>query len=165
MYQKLLRAKNFRSATMLLGQVYMAMTDMRLHQGYEDGEDPDKIVKAVGKEVLIHPPLPEARMLCSFGHIFDGGYAAGYYSYLWSDVLSADAFMAFDAAANLTSAAPRATSSNASSGGLAHVEALGRKWAATFLADGGGRDPARVFEDFRGRKPSPSALLHYSGLD
>lgn len=169
LYKKLLRAKNFRSATMLLGQVYLAMTDIRLHQGYQEGEDPDKIVKAVGKEVLIHPPLPEARMLCSFGHIFDGGYAAGYYSYLWSEVLSADAFMAFDDAGKLTSLEmPHATEkkiSDASGGGLSSVEVLGRRWASTILAEGGGRDPASVFKDFRGHEPSASALLHYSGLD
>ncbi|CAE8631481.1 unnamed protein product [Polarella glacialis] len=164
-YKKLLVAKNFRSGTGLLGQVYLATMDLRLHEGYKEGEDPDGIAKAVGREVLINPPLPEGRPLCSFSHIFDGGYAAGYYSYLWSQVLSADAFNAFDTAGNLTVTQALVNFGAQDSKGEDAVEKLGRRWASTVLADGGGRAPEKVFIDFLGRQPSAAALLHYSGLD
>jgi oligopeptidase A len=95
------------------------------------------------------PPLPEDRFLCSFGHIFAGGYAAGYYSYKWAEVLSADAFSAFEEV------------------GLEDREAVaatGRRFRETVLALGGGTSPMEVFSAFRGREPSPDALLKHSGL-
>jgi oligopeptidase A len=88
-------------------------------------------------------------MLCSFGHIFSGGYAAGYYSYKWAEVLSADAFGAFEEA------------------GLGDPEAVareGRRFRETVLALGGSRHPMEVFRDFRGRDPSIDALLRQTGL-
>jgi oligopeptidase A len=96
------------------------------------------------------PPLPESRFLCSFNHIFAGGYAAGYYSYKWAEVLSADAFAAFEEAGLDDEAA---------------IAALGRRYRDTILACGGGRDPMNVFHDFRGRGPSTDALLRHSGLN
>jgi oligopeptidase A len=95
------------------------------------------------------PPLPGDRFLCSFGHIFGGGYAAGYYSYKWAEVLSADAFAAFEEA------------------GLEDEQALhdtGRRFRDTVLALGGSRSPMDVFRAFRGREPRPEALLRHSGL-
>jgi oligopeptidase A len=95
------------------------------------------------------PLLPEDRSLCSFNHIFSGGYAAGYYSYKWAEVLSADAYSAFEEA------------------GLENDQAvarIGRRFRDTVLAKGGGRHPMDVFKDFRGREPSPDALLRHSGL-
>ena len=95
------------------------------------------------------PPLEEDRFLCSFTHIFAGGYAAGYYSYKWSEVLSADAFGAFEEA------------------GLddeAKVRGQGRQFRDTILALGGGRHPMDVFKDFRGREPDTQALLRQRGL-
>ncbi len=94
-------------------------------------------------------PLPEDRFLCSFSHIFAGGYAAGYYSYKWAEVLSADAFAAFEEA------------------GLDNTEAiqtLGRKYRDTVLAQGGSRHPMDVYQDFRGRAPNTDALLRHAGL-
>jgi len=164
-YQKLLRAQNFRKATSMLGQVFLATVDLRLHEGLTDEQDPDDVAKAVGKEILIHPPLPESRMLCSFSHIFDGAYAAGYYSYLWSEVLSADAFSAFDSVGNMTGSDMGQAPALDGDSNLPPVERLGRRWADSVLGQGGGRDPQKVFLDFRGREPSAKALLHYSGLD
>jgi oligopeptidase A len=95
------------------------------------------------------PPLPEDRFLCSFTHIFAGGYAAGYYSYKWAEVLSADAFGAFEEAGLENPAALAAT---------------GRRFRDTVLALGGSRPPAEVFEAFRGRAPSVEPLLRQNGL-
>ena len=88
-------------------------------------------------------------MLCGFGHIFSGGYAAGYYSYKWSEVLSADAFAAFEEV------------------GLDNeekVKGMGRRFRSTVLALGGGKAPMEIFKAFRGREPTTKALLRHSGL-
>lgn len=149
LYQKLQDALHFRAGSSLLGQVHLGLVDLRLHESFEDGEDVHGIERNMALQTLITEPLPEARPLCSFSHIFAGGYAAGYYSYQWSKVLSADAFSAFDEA------------------GLDNPErqlALGRHWASTALAMGGGRAPADVFRDFRGRAFQSGAMLRYSGL-
>jgi oligopeptidase A len=95
------------------------------------------------------PPIPEDRFLCSFTHIFAGGYAAGYYSYKWAEVLSADAYAAFEEAGLDDDAA---------------VAATGRRFRDTVLALGGSRHPLEVFRDFRGREPSTDALLRHAGL-
>ena len=87
--------------------------------------------------------------MCGFGHIFAGGYSAGYYSYLWAEVLSADAFGAFEEAGLDDDAA---------------VKATGGKFANTVLALGGGAAPMEVFKKFRGREPSVEALLRHNGL-
>ena len=95
------------------------------------------------------PMLPEDRFLCAFSHIFPGGYCAGYYSYKWAEVLSADAFSAFEDA------------------GLDDEQAVattGRRFRDTVLAMGGGRHPMDVFKDFRGREPNTNALLRHTGL-
>jgi oligopeptidase A len=94
-------------------------------------------------------PLPEDRFLCTFGHIFAGGYAAGYYSYKWAEVMSADAFSAFEEV------------------GLDNeeeVKKVGRKFRETVLSLGGGKPPMEVFKSFRGREPTPDALLRHSGF-
>merc|ERR1719389_1425319 len=128
----------------------MSKVDLVLHERYADGEDPNSIEKAIAKEVLVVQPLPESRPLCTFSHIFAGGYAAGYYSYKWSEVLSADAFAAFEAGGALEDDS--------------RARAIGRKFAATLLGLGGGRAPGLVFKDFVGRAPSTEALLRYQGL-
>ena len=94
-------------------------------------------------------PIPEDRFLCAFGHIFAGGYSAGYYSYKWAEVLSADAFAAFEEA------------------GLDQedtVRSIGARFRDTVLSLGGSRSPSEVFEAFRGRQPSSDALIRHSGL-
>ena len=103
----------------------------------------------MAERTTVLPPLSEDRFLCSFGHIFAGGYAAGYYSYKWAEVLSADAFSAFEEA------------------GLQDEERVtetGRRYRETVLALGGSRPPMEVFTEFRGRGPSPEALLRHSDL-
>ena len=94
-------------------------------------------------------PLPEGRFLCAFSHIFAGGYAAGYYSYKWAEVLSADAFAAFEEAGLDDEAA---------------VSETGRRFRDTVLSEGGSRHPMEIYEQFRGRKPTVDALLRHSGL-
>mmetsp|Transcript_33972 Transcript_33972/g.62011 ORF Transcript_33972/g.62011 Transcript_33972/m.62011 type:complete len:737 (+) Transcript_33972:41-2251(+) len=149
-YKSVKASMNFRAASTILGQVYLGSIDLRLHERFQEGEDVFAINEALARSILPEPPLHEDRFLCSFQHIFSGGYAAGYYSYQWSKVLSADAFSAF-----------------AEGGGLSdekNIKATGRRFAGTVLALGGGRPPAAVFQDFRGRQPSIAALLRYNGL-
>jgi oligopeptidase A len=149
-YQRLKKSHNFRAGTVMTSQVYMSKMDLRLHESYTDGEDPNAIEKSIAKEVLPVQPLAEARPLCTFSHIFAGGYSAGYYSYKWSEVLSADAFATFEAGGALEDDS--------------RARAIGRKFASTLLALGGGRAPGLVFKDFVGRAPSTEALLRYQGL-
>ena len=94
-------------------------------------------------------PLKESRFLCSFSHIFAGGYAAGYYSYKWSEVLSSDAFAAFEEV-GLTD--------------REKIREVGLRLRDTILALGGSQDPMEIYQSFRGRKPTTEALLRYSGL-
>jgi len=149
-YEKLRESRSFRAGSAMLGQIYLGTVDLRLHEHFTKGEDTNIIEKSVADEVLVVKPLPESRPLCTFSHIFAGGYASGYYSYQWSKVLSADAFSAFDEGGGLTDEG--------------RVHEVGLRFAATLLAMGGGRSPAKVFADFRGRAPQASALLRYSGL-
>jgi oligopeptidase A len=151
LFQKLCRARTFRAATQMLRQLQLGMTDLELHAKYVPGgeETPFDVERRVQQKTSLLPPLPENRFLCSFQHIFAGGYAAGYYSYKWAEVLSADAFAAFEEA------------------GLENPQALaetGRRFRDTVLAQGGSRHPMEIFQDFRGRQPDPAALLRQNGL-
>ncbi|MBE9062775.1 M3 family metallopeptidase [cf. Phormidesmis sp. LEGE 11477] len=150
-YQKLLAARHFMTGNAILRQVNFGWVDMALHADYrKDGDESVWQVRdRIAKKTTIMPPLSEDAALCSFGHIFAGGYAAGYYSYFWAEVLSADAFSAFEEA------------------GLenkAKVATIGRKFRDTVLSLGGSRHPMEVFKSFRGREPSTQALLRHRGL-
>ncbi|MQL83897.1 hypothetical protein Taro_016388 [Colocasia esculenta] len=150
-YQKLLAAKTFRAGSLSLRQIRFATMDLELHSKYVPGgsETIYDVDQRVSERTQVIPPLLEDRFLCSFSHIFAGGYAAGYYSYKWAEVLSADAFSAFEDA------------------GLDNDKAIketGRKFRETILALGGGKPPLEVFVEFRGREPSPEALLRHNGL-
>lgn len=150
-YKKLLAARTFRAGSLSLRQLKFASVDLELHTRYSPGgsESIYDVDQRISKKTQIIPPLPEDRFLCSFSHIFAGGYAAGYYSYKWAEVLSADAFSAFEDA------------------GLDNDKAVietGRRFRETILALGGGKDPLNVFVEFRGREPSPEALLRHNGL-
>ena len=151
LFDKLQAARTFRAGSDTLRQVYFASTDLALHHGYAPARDgsPFDVMRRVAERTTVLPPLPEDRFLCSFSHIFAGGYAAGYYSYKWAEVLSADAFGAFEDAGLDDPAAVRRT---------------GRRFRDTVLALGGSRHPMDVFLEFRGRKPSTEALLRHSGL-
>ena len=151
LFQKLRQSKTYRAATIMLRQLQLGMTDMALHYGYDPNgsESPFDIERRVLSITSLLPPLPESRFLCSFQHIFAGGYSAGYYSYKWAEVLSADAFGAFE---------------DAGLDDEAIVAKTGRRFRDTILAQGGSRHPMDIFRDFRGREPDPNALLRHSGL-
>ncbi len=150
-YQKLLAARNYMSGSAMLRQLHFSIVDIELHHRYQPGghETPADVRHRIAKTTTVLPPLPEDAFLCAFGHIFAGGYAAGYYSYKWAEVLSADAFSAFEEA------------------GLEDEKALastGMLFRDTVLALGGSLHPMEVFKSFRGREPSTTALLRHSGL-
>lgn len=150
-FQKLLAAKTFRAGSLSLRQIRFAIIDLELHTKFIPG-GPETIYdvdQRVGKRTQVIPPLLEDRFLCSFSHIFGGGYAAGYYSYKWAEVLSADAFSAFEDAGLDNDKA---------------VKETGQRFRETILALGGGKPPLEVFIEFRGREPSPEALLRHNGL-
>jgi oligopeptidase A len=139
------------AATKTLRQLSFALMDMDLHSKYSADHDvtPNDIALVATKRFAVIPPLPEDRFLCSFSHIFAGGYAAGYYSYMWSDILAADVFSAFEEAGL------------ENPGAIAY---LGRRYTDTVLALGGSQKPLEVFKAFRGREPDPAALLKSKGL-
>ena len=150
-YQKLLAARTFMSGSGMLRQIHFSWLDLELHGRYQPGgnETIADVRNRLAKVSMVLPPLPEDNFLCSFGHIFAGGYAAGYYSYKWAEVLSADAFAAFEDA------------------GLDDAEAIattGRRFRDTVLSLGGSQHPMEVFTAFRGREPDPAALLRHNGL-
>ncbi|KAL9245908.1 hypothetical protein vseg_019505 [Gypsophila vaccaria] len=150
-YKKLLAARTFRAGSLSLRQLRFATLDLELHSSYVPGgsESIYDVDQRVSKRTQVIPPLPEDRFLCGFSHIFAGGYAAGYYSYKWAEVLSADAFSAFEDV------------------GLDNDKAVietGRRFRETILALGGGKAPLDVFVEFRGREPSPEPLLRHNGL-
>lgn len=151
MIERLKAARTFREGSNTLRQVNFGLFDMTLHAHFDPHgkETPLEVQKRIDRKTLVMPSLPEDRFLCAFSHIFAGGYAAGYYSYKWSEVLSADAFSAFEEA------------------GLddeAQIRRLGRRFRDTVLALGGSVHPMEVFKAFRGREPTTDALLKQAGL-
>ena len=150
-YQKLLDARNYMSGSAMLRQIYFSSLDLELHHRYcpKSQETVTDVQHRIAKLTTVLPPLPEDGFLCAFGHIFEGGYAAGYYSYKWAEVLSADAFAAFEEAGLEDEAA---------------IHDIGRRYRDTILALGGSQHPMDVFKTFRGREPSTKALLKHNGL-
>jgi oligopeptidase A len=150
-YQKLLAARNYMSGSATLRQIHFSIVDVELHDRYRPGGDetPAQLRQRIAKTTTVLPPLSEDSFLCAFGHIFEGGYAAGYYSYKWAEVLSADAFAAFEEAGLENEEA---------------VQATGKLYRDTVLALGGSKHPMEIFRAFRGREPSTEALLRHNGL-
>ena len=151
LFEKVRAAKNFRAGSMMLRQLLFGMTDITLHADFDPSgtESVHELNRRLSQQTSVLPLLPEDRTLCSFQHIFSGGYAAGYYSYKWAEILSADAFAAFEEV------------------GLDNAEAIqvtGQRFRDTVLALGGSRHPMKVFQAFRGREPQVTALLRHSGL-
>ncbi|MEO0477152.1 MAG: M3 family metallopeptidase, partial [Planctomycetota bacterium] len=151
LFEKLVKARTYRAGSALMRQLCLGVTDMTLHTSFDPNGEQSYIdaYREVAKDYTPIPPLDEDNFLCSFGHIFAGGYSAGYYSYKWSEVLSADCFGAFEEA------------------GLdddAEIKDLGQRFKETFLELGGGEHPMAVFKAFRGREPSTEALLRHNGL-
>ena len=150
-FRKLLDSRTFNAGLGTLRQVHFALSDLRLHSQWSPdlGCSPDELRREIAVSTTVMDPIPEDRFLCAFGHIFAGGYSAGYYSYKWAEVLSADAFAAFEEA------------------GLDQedtVRSIGARFRDTVLSLGGSRSPSEVFEAFRGRQPSSDALIRHSGL-
>jgi oligopeptidase A len=146
---KLLARRRHMAATGMLRQLYFAQLDMALHRTENAGADPLVVPRRIAARYSLLPPLGEDRFLCSFMHIFSGGYAAGYYSYMWANVMAADAFGAFEEAGLDDAAAVRRT---------------GQRFRDTVLARGGSQHAAAVYKDFRGRAPTPDALMRQYGL-
>lgn len=141
MLNSLLQAKNFQSALFLVRQLEFALFDFRLHIEYtHHSEDIQRIINEVRKEISVIQPPQFNRFQNSFGHIFAGGYAAGYYSYLWAEVLSCDAFGLFKEEGVLD---PN----------------TGRRFLENILEKGGSEDAMELFKKFRGREPSVDYLL------
>lgn len=145
--EKMLAAKNFQSAMAKVRQLEFALFDMHLHmrtEGYSP-EEVQTVLDSVREQVAVVPAIAENRFQHGFGHIFGGGYAAGYYSYKWAEVLSADAFSRFEEE------------------GIFSADA-GRDFREIILANGGSKPAAELFEAFRGREPSVEPLLRHNGI-
>jgi oligopeptidase A len=147
LFDKMLAAKNFQSGLDMLRQLEFSLFDMRLHDDFDPAgkRSAQELLDEVRREVAVLTPPAWNRFPNSFGHIFGGGYAAGYYSYKWAEVLSADAYSLFEEK------------------GVLNPEA-GRLFRDEILAVGGSRPAAESFRAFRGREPSVDALLRHSGM-
>lgn len=147
---KLRASRVFQTGLATVRQLEFSLFDLRLHRDFVPGQG-GRVMETLDKvrdEVSVMKPPAFNRMPCSFSHVFAGGYAAGYYSYKWAEVLSADAFAAFEEA-GLTPEPLRVT---------------GQRFLESLLSRGGSRDAARLFHDFRGREPSIAPLLRQDGL-
>jgi oligopeptidase A len=154
LFEKMLAAKNFQNGMATLRQIVMSLTDWRLHSSFDAADAKGHAVLDVSRKMASEfsiIPQPEiSRWINSFSHIFAGGYAAGYYSYKWAEVLSADAYSAFEEAAKLT--------------GTVLDPQTGIRYREAILEVGGSRPAAESFKAFRGREPSIDALLRHGGL-
>ena len=147
LFDKMIAAKNFQSGLMMLRQIEFAVFDMRLHYDFDpaSGGSAQQLLEEVRKQVAVLFPPKYNRFPNTFGHIFGGGYAAGYYSYKWAEVLSADAFSLFEEMGILSAAA-------------------GSRFRDEILSVGGSRPAAESFRAFRGRAPNVDALLRHNGM-
>ena len=154
LFDKMLAAKNFQNGLGTLRQIVMSLTDWRLHSTFDaakaKGEAVLELSRNTATEFNIIPQPEISRWINSFSHIFAGGYAAGYYSYKWAEVLSADAYSAFEEAAKLN--------------GSVLDQQTGKRYRQEILEVGGSRPAAESFKAFRGREPSIDALLRHGGL-
>ena len=149
LFDKMLAAKNFQSGMQTLRQIEMALFDMLLHTAHDPALDLMPLLQQVRSEVAVLQPPEWNRTAHTFSHIFTGGYAAGYYSYKWAEVLSADAYAAFE--------------ETIGKDGLPNVE-TGRKYRQAILEAGGSRPAMESFKAFRGREPTLEALLRHQGM-
>ncbi len=146
LYDKMLAAKNFQSAMAMVRQLEFGLFDMLLHTSFDSSKDDIlTLLNEVRKEVAVTVQPDYNRFANSFSHIFAGGYAAGYYSYKWAEVLSSDAFSLFEET------------------GILNPE-TGKKWLNEVLAVGSSRPAMDSFIAFRGRAPRIDALLRHSGI-
>ena len=145
--QKMLEAKNYNSALQMVRQLEFSLFDFILHNQYQMGEkgQVERVLAEVRSKVAVIDAPDFNRFQHSFSHIFAGGYAAGYYSYKWAEVLSADAFSRFEET------------------GIFNAE-TGRSFLTNILEKGGSEAPMELFKAFMGREPSIDALLRHSGI-
>jgi oligopeptidase A len=149
LFDKMLAAKNFQSGLQTLRQIEFSLVDMRLHSEGEKAQDFMHVLREVRAEVAVLQSPAWGRSLHTFSHIFAGGYAAGYYSYKWAEVLSADAYAAFE--------------ETVGADGEPSLE-TGRRYRETILEVGGSRPAMESFKAFRGREPNLDALLRHQGM-
>ena len=149
LFDKMLAARNFQSGLQTLRQIEFSLFDMLLHSEHDPAQDFMPLLETVRREVAVVSSPPWSRTPHTFGHIFAGGYAAGYYSYKWAEVLSADAYAAFE--------------ETAAADGTPSVE-TGTKYRQAILEAGGSRPAMESFKAFRGREPSLDALLRHQGM-
>ena len=149
LFDKMVAARNYQSGMQTLRQIEFSLFDMLLHTDHNPSDDVQALLNTVRQEVAVMSPPPWSRSPNTFSHIFAGGYAAGYYSYKWAEVLSADAYAAFEESADKS--------------GLPNVQ-TGRKYLDTILAAGGSRPAMESFKAFRGREPQLDALLRHQGM-
>lgn len=147
LFDKMIAARNFQSAMIMVRQLEFSIFDFRLHLEYDPTKENqiDNILAQVREQVAVVKPPEFNRFAHSFSHIFAGGYAAGYYSYKWSEVLSADAFSKFE------------------ENGIFDRQ-TGIEFLQTILEQGGSKEPMELFVEFRGREPEIDALLCHSGI-
>lgn len=152
LFDKMIAAKNFQSGLQTLRQVEFSLFDMRLHDAFDPNgtQTVQDILKTVREQVAVMQPPEFNRFQHSFSHIFSGGYAAGYYSYKWAEVLSADAYAAFE--------------EQAQNGGSTLSRTVGEKFQTEVLEAGGSRPALASFKAFRGREPVIDALLRHNGM-
>ncbi len=149
LFDKMLAAKNFQSGMQTLRQIEFSLFDMQLHTDAAAAQDVMQVLRQVRDEVAVLPSPAWARSPHTFSHIFAGGYAAGYYSYKWAEVLSADAYAAFEETANADGTPSTDT---------------GRRYRQAILEAGGSRAAMESFKAFRGREPNLEALLRHQGM-
>ena len=144
---KRLAARNYQSAMQMMRQLEFSLFDMRIHHEFDEskGARISEILSEVREQTSVRIPPEYNRFQHSFGHIFAGGYAAGYYSYKWAEVLSSDAFARFEEEGIFSAA-------------------TGRDFLQVILERGGSRKAADLFQEFRGREPSVEPLLRHSGI-
>ena len=145
LYDKMVAAKNFQAGLQTLRQIEFSLFDMRLHAEYDPTRSALELLREVRREVAVVFPPDYNRFPNNFTHIFAGGYAAGYYSYKWAEVLSADAYSLFDENGIL-------------------CEETGHRFWSEILAQGGSRSALESFVAFRGREPTIDALLRHNGM-
>ena len=149
LFDKMLAARNFQSGMQTLRQIEFSLFDMLLHTAHDPAQDFLPLLDAVRQEIAVLQPPAWSRTPHTFSHIFAGGYAAGYYSYKWAEVLSADAYAAFE--------------ETAGPDGSASVQ-TGTKYRQAILEMGGSRPAMESFKAFRGREPTLDALLRHQGM-
>ena len=145
LYDKMLAAKNFQSGMQTLRQIEFSLFDMQLHAATHTVTNPQDLLDQIRAQIAVMTPPIYNRFQNSFSHIFAGGYAAGYYSYKWAEVLSADAYAQFEETGVLN-------------------PLTGQQYWREILGVGGSRPALDSFQAFRGRKPTLDALLRHTGM-